>query len=45
MKQIAPQNSGGMSWGAMLALLLLVLVLATGIAFWMLYPFFHAHKH
>jgi hypothetical protein len=41
MNQPTPQKSGGPSWGALLALLVLAISVAVGIAYWMLYPFFH----
>jgi len=37
------QQSSGLSWGMMLALLFLAMLAATGIAYWILYPFFHRH--
>jgi hypothetical protein len=37
------QHTGGPSWGAMLALLFLAILIATGIAYWLVHPFLHQH--
>jgi hypothetical protein len=39
------RQRSGLSWGMMLVLLFLGILLAAGIAFWMIYPFFHPHAH
>lgn len=36
-----PENNPGPSWGAMVVLLLLAAVVAAGLAWWLVYPFFH----
>jgi hypothetical protein len=38
-----PARDAGISWAAMLTLLFLAIFIAIGIAYWMLYPFFHRH--
>jgi hypothetical protein len=37
------EEHSGPSLGTMFSLLLLALLLAIGIAYWILYPFFHRH--
>ncbi|HVW77419.1 MAG TPA: hypothetical protein VHB45_07390 [Alloacidobacterium sp.] len=38
------EHHQGPSWGTMLVFLFLAILVAIGIAFWMLYPFFHRHS-
>jgi hypothetical protein len=40
-----PDSSFGPSWGVMLLLLVVAIVVATLIAYRMVYPFFHGHPH
>ncbi|WP_446741810.1 hypothetical protein [Silvibacterium acidisoli] len=40
-----PDSSFGPSWGVMLLLLAVAIVVATLIAYRMVYPFFHGHPH
>jgi hypothetical protein len=40
-----PQQHNGPSWGLMLALLFLAILVASGIAYWLIYPFIHQHPH
>ncbi len=41
MPEEQPQHSGVPSWGLMLALLFLAILVATGIAYWLIYPYTH----
>lgn len=36
-----PGSGVGISWATMLVLLFLAILFAVGIAYWMLFPFFH----
>jgi NhaP-type Na+/H+ or K+/H+ antiporter len=38
-----PQQHSGPSWGLMLALLFLAILVASGIAYWLIYPYVHPH--
>jgi hypothetical protein len=41
MSEEQQHNQNGPSWAVMLVLLFLAILVAIGIAYWMLYPFFH----
>jgi hypothetical protein len=43
MSQEQSQHSNGPSWATMLVLLFLAIAVATGIAYWLIYPYIHRH--
>jgi hypothetical protein len=40
-----PQHYSGPSWSTMLVLLFLAILVAIGIAYWLIHPFFPQHPH
>jgi hypothetical protein len=40
-----PQHYSGPSWATMLVLLFLAILIASGIAYWLIHPFVHPHPH
>lgn len=43
MNREQPEHSSGLSWATMLLLLFLAIAVASGIAYWMIYPYIHRH--